>query len=145
MLFCNVTVTFVYALKAALSKHRLLTRAPAPFRIQGKMNVSGHFLTLLLDRTLPYAIMTIKRAFHLLRPSGEVETLAFQAWVSTSPSGSRRCENIENSSHTCYLPNKTKLNLFFVFVSLVLFTYITIIIMNSTEKLRKCYDQEPIQ
>ena len=42
-LFCDVTVTFVYVLKVALSKRRLVTRASAPFETQGKMNVSKHF------------------------------------------------------------------------------------------------------
>ena len=87
-------MTFVYALKVALSKRHLVRRASVPFWIQGKMNVSRHFLhysTLLLFRILPYAIITIKHAFlihlHLPGPSGDVETLAFQARFSTSPSG----------------------------------------------------------
>ena len=97
MLFFDVTEMFVYALKAALSKRHLVMRALVPFWIQGEKTAfrDSFYITCITSQNITLCNNNDQTCFSDTLTSngtlGEVETLAFQAQVSTSPLGPGRC------------------------------------------------------
>ena len=87
--------SLLFALEAAVSIVLQTMCLSAPLWEQEKRTFRSIFSKVFEWRNIFYAIIAIKYDFlihlHLLGPSGGVETLAFQALVSTPPSGPSRC------------------------------------------------------